>query len=270
MRILIGLLTLVAVITHAEDHYRTFTAKDGRTLNAKIIQYDAHADKLQIERQDKKKITVPSIAFSEKDQAYIKKWHIAQVFLSGTQFKIDVEREEVTSSKKEHEVDMSEGFGGSRRSGIQTVAIDKNTQYKYTLLIDNQSDLSLQNVTMEYRIYYKQQMPVKDAKANKNRQEKDPRPEQYMAVDQDKVKDGKVRIEPIEPHSESELSTDSVTLLKRSSNRPWGDKVDLKSDLSGAWIKLTMRGPEGEILVREVASSSSIMKKFLWDAPQEN
>ncbi|MEE9367730.1 MAG: hypothetical protein V3V05_02585 [Pontiella sp.] len=274
MNRLVGLIVLLAISTHAENGYRTFTTPDGRTLKAKIIMFDSATDKVQIEREDKKKVTVPSNSFSEKDQAYIKKWQVAQTFMSASKFKLDIKRKEVKSSKKPIEVDLGEeGGGGGRRgggdTGVQVVAIDKNTQYKYSLLMENKSDTPLKNIILEYRIFYEQQKSVLDEKANKNRPEDSTRPEQYTAVDQNKIKDAKVRVKPIDARSTQELATASVTLLNRSASREWGDKIDLKSNLIGAWIQLTMKGPDGEELVREIATANSIMKKYDWDATQE-
>jgi len=267
----IVVLTMCALTTLAKEELRTFTAQDGRTLKARVLSYDATTDKVQIERADKKKMTVPSTAFSKKDPSYIKKWHATDVFQSTSKFKVKLEREEVKSTKKEHNVDIGEDFGGGRRggeSGVITVAIDKNTQYRFRVLMENSSDTALNNITLEYRIFYEQQKAVLDEKANKGRREDDPRPERYRAVDQDKIKDGAVRVKPIESRSSKELTTGNVVLLRRSASRPWGDKIDLKSSLSGAWIQLTMKGPDGEKIVRSLATSTSIPKKYSWELPE--
>ncbi len=276
MRKLAGLILLLTLATQADDAYRTFTAQDGRTLKARILSYDSASDKVEIQREDKKKLTVSSSAFSETDQTYIKKWHVSRIFSSETKLKLEIERIEVSSTKKEHDVDFTDemsGEGGGRRggggpSGPTTVAIDKKTQYKYQLALVNKSDVDLNNITMEYRIFYEQQKAVLDEKANKGRREDEPRPERYMAVDQDKVKDGKLRVKPLEAGSSKELSTGNIVLIKRSANRPWGDKIDLKCNLTGAWIKLTMKGPDGDILTREIATSTTIPKKYTWDVPE--
>ncbi len=277
MRKIIGFLLFLALSAQADDVYRTFTAQDGRTLKAKILSYDAGSDKVQIQREDKKKLTVPSASFSEKDQTYIQKWHIGQVFISESKFKVTLERVKVSEKKKDHEVDFTDDMnagGGGRRggggpSGPTTVAVDKITQYKYKLVLENKSNVDFKNVTLEYRIFYEQEKAVLNEKANKGRNENSTRPKRYMAVEQNKVKDGKVRTKPIEPKSSKEVSTGNVVLIKRSATRPWGDKIDLKCNLSGAWIKLTMKGSDGEELVRDLATSPSIMKKFSWDIPEE-
>ncbi len=270
MKIWLWLVVFGASSAFADIGLRTFTAQDGRTLKAGIVLYDPVTDKVKIQREDNKLLTVPSTSFSEKDQTYIKKWYAASVFSSAAKFKLDVERKEISSTKKEHEVDLGEEFGGGRRgeSGVQTVAIDKVSQYEYKLSLENRSDATLSNILMEYRIYYEQEQAVEDEKANKNRPEDDPRPQRYQAVEQQKLKDGQARIKPIESRETKETATGRVTLLERSASRDWGDKIDLKSSLHGVWIKLVMKGPDGENIVRELAHPPSIPKKFSWDAPE--
>ena len=90
-----------------------------------------------------------------------------------------------------------------------------------------------------------------------------------MAVEQAKAKEGQSRIKPIEPKETKTFTTASVSLLKRSASRTWGDMIDLKSNLSGVWFRLTLKGPDGERLVREIASPESVSAKFPWEVPPE-
>ncbi|WP_372808393.1 hypothetical protein [Pontiella sp.] len=272
MKRLVGLLIMIAAVSQA-DEFRTFTAEDGRTLKAKIISYDSASGKVMIEREDRKRLTVPATAFSKKDQTFIEKWQTYEAFLSPAKLKLEIERDEVDSTKKNVEVDIGDETSGGRRgggmSGVVTVAVDKKTQYKYKLAIENKSGTALDDMTMEFRIYYDQQKPVKDEKANKGRSKDETRPEKYMAVDQLKVKKGEKKIKTLAPKQSGTISTESVVLLQRSASYEWGENIDLKSDLAGVWIKLTMRGADGELLVRDICSPESIMKKYPWDVPDE-
>lgn len=72
-KLLILLLLTLSVATFA-DEYRTFTDKNGRAIKAKIIKVDAQRQKVTMERDTKKKTTVPISAFSEADQKYINEW----------------------------------------------------------------------------------------------------------------------------------------------------------------------------------------------------
>ena len=272
------LITLIVIIhlSARADEYRTFTAEDGRTLKAKVISYDATTGKVQIQRADNNKLTVPAAAFSKKDQTYITFWQAAQDFLSTSKLKLDLKRNEVKSWKKEHEADLSQiklGKGGGKRDGVEVIATDNHTQYKYDLLIDNNGSASLENIILEYRIYYEQEKAVKNEADEKRRKEsgKEDAEERirYNAVTENKVKDGAARLKPIEPKETKTISTGSVTILKRTVDKPYQDKINLKGSLTGAWVRLTMKGPDGEKVVREIALPASIMKKYPWNPEEE-
>lgn len=278
----IVLLVSISSIGRAEVEYRTFTAQDGRTLKAAVLAYDAASGKVQILREDKAKLTVQATAFSEKDQAFIKAWAAAQLFLSPAKLKLELKRNEVKDWKKEHEIDMTEfddaeggeGRRGGDEGGIRTVAVDKNTQYRFDLILENKGGIPFANVKMEYRIFYEQEKPVEDpatAKQRmKNKEDGIPDFSPHIAVAENKVKAGEVKIKAIEPAGAHTVSTDAVTILKRTAtSRPFREMVDLKGELKGAWIKLSMKGPDGQLLVREIALPESLAKKYPWEAPPE-
>ena len=76
--------------------------------------------------------------------------------MSPSRFELEVKRVEVDSSKKDHEVDIGEEFAGGRRggeSGVVTVAVDKTTQYKYTLIAENKGGFPLRNIMVELFSY---------------------------------------------------------------------------------------------------------------------
>ncbi|VGO23394.1 hypothetical protein [Pontiella sulfatireligans] len=274
MKKLILLFTLITLSASAVE-YRTFTAQDGRTLKAKVLAYNGTTGQVQIQREDKKKLTVASAAFSKKDQTYIAAWQAALEFMAPGKLKLELKRNEVKSFKKDHEADLSKiktGRGGER-DGIEIIATDKNTQYKFDLQIENKGSVPLNKVTYEYRVYYEQEKPVKDAEDETRRKESGEKDTdervRYNAVNENKVKDGSARLKPINPKDSKVMSTGIVTILKRTAGKPYQDKINLKGSLAGAWVKLTMKSPDGETLVREVASPASIMKKFPWDPVEE-
>lgn len=249
---------------------RTFTAADGRTLKAELVRYIEMKDIVELNREDGKKLTVSPAAFSEDDQKYIRKWYAGQVFLSESLFKLDVTRNEESKTKKNQEVDFSQTTGPGSGRGTQLVAVDERTKYAINLTLENKSNVQLNNIMLEFRVYYDQQKAVIDEE-NQREDRPDGEPERHIAVDETKVKEGRTRLKPAEPDSERTVKpTTTVTLLKRSqSGRPYGDMINLKSDLQGAWIRLTMKDVDGKTLTRDVATSDSIMKKFPWETPEE-
>jgi hypothetical protein len=262
----IGLILIFSATTFAEE-YRTFTTQDGRSLKARITMYDAITGKLQIQREDGKKVMVPVSTFREKDKAYAEKWLAMQTFASESKFKLKITREEVKSTKTEIEMNMDERTGRGAGSGTRIIGSNKNTEYRFVLNMQNGAAVPLENMSIEYRIYYAQEKAVVDEERSKDLP--DDRPDIYMAVNEEKVKDGSGQLKPLEAKGEKNIATKPVKLLKRTVNaRGMDDQINLDSDLHGIWIKLTMKGPDGTV-IRDIAYPPSIPKKFAWDPEEE-
>lgn len=262
MKMLIILL-LTSAIAQANE-FRTFTTQDGRTLKAAVTRYDTASGTLQIQREDGKKISVSVDTFSDDDKTYAAQWLAAQVFASTSQLKLDITREELKSSKTDLEIDLTDTDSPRGGSGIRNIGTDKNTQYRFILNMNNSSAVPLENLSMEYRLYYSQEKAELDKDASEKLPED--RPDIYKAVNEEKVKKSSGELKPLEAKGEKQVATKPVTLLKRTvNNRDYEDKINLKSDLHGIWIKVTMRGPDGERIVREIAYPPSIPGKFDWD-----
>ena len=60
----------------SQDAYRDFRAADGKTVSGRIVRMDVKANKVTIERENKRTFTVPISAFSAEDQQYMKVWSI--------------------------------------------------------------------------------------------------------------------------------------------------------------------------------------------------
>ena len=81
-------ITTTPLVTLGEDALHTFTTPDGRSLKAVIKDYDDRTGKIQIEREDGKKLWTLPTAFSEPDREYIRQWIAVDQFMSTTKFKI--------------------------------------------------------------------------------------------------------------------------------------------------------------------------------------
>ena len=153
---------------------------------------------------------------------------------------------------------MGEELGGGGRrgggaTGVQTVAIDKNTQYKFKLLMENKSAVDLKNMTMEYRIFYEQESTGGDGKI----------------VTSPKVVSGVFDPQKLAPKAKKELTTESAVIRKTeySSNITYGGttKETERGDLHGIWVRITVKGAGGQSVVREVFDPKSIPNKFKWE-----
>lgn len=122
----IGCLLVVMVALAEEQVFRAFTAKDGRTLEARIVDNLPAKGQVQIERRNGKKIWVKPDIFSEAGQVYIREWMAADLFLSESMFRISVEE-----------------YISSGDVGI----------VHYVVSLDNRSNISFSHLKLDYQIH---------------------------------------------------------------------------------------------------------------------
>ena len=140
---LMGLLLLMAVAASVagsgQDEFRAFTSVDGRTIEARIVVYDAKKGMLQIERRGKRKIWVTPNVFSKKDQQYINEWIVASAFLSNSNLRISLQKKST---------------GSVGRSG-ESFGTDKNQVHKlhFEVKVRNNSRNSMHRLKIEYYYY---------------------------------------------------------------------------------------------------------------------
>ena len=69
-------MILICIISFAmaakADEFRTFTNLEGKTIEARILQYDTKGERVQLELQNQKKAWIEIGSLSEEDQIYIK------------------------------------------------------------------------------------------------------------------------------------------------------------------------------------------------------
>ena len=84
----------VAMEENSYERFRSFMSNDGRSVDARIIEYDAKQSRVEVECRNKKKMWVAPDVFSETDQVFIKEWIAANKFLSTTTLGLSIERTE--------------------------------------------------------------------------------------------------------------------------------------------------------------------------------
>ena len=89
------------------DAAHTFTATDGRTLEANIVRYQPDHDLVEIKRTDGTLLRVKSTLFESADQTYIQKWYAAQQFAS-SHFRMQIKEVEGSYKKQTHSIDFGE------------------------------------------------------------------------------------------------------------------------------------------------------------------
>ena len=70
----IVVLTLVLITDASASEYHTFTNQDGKTIVARIVEYDSDSGKVRLELKNRKTAWVDTSTLSEEDQTYINQW----------------------------------------------------------------------------------------------------------------------------------------------------------------------------------------------------
>lgn len=242
----IGILSLLiafvlAIGVQAAGEYRTFTTPDGRSLEAKVLQYSERTGKVQLERADGKKIwTLPTV-FIEENQVYVRKWIKVDQFMSSMKFKIDGDSDK---GKK-----ITQPTAGPIRGK------EEKTPVVYTLVLENRTDFSLKDLRIEYQAFIK----VNGYEGRK---------------DEKRVDTGSLTIPKIPAGGQVTKRLKSITLIATyktvseysSYTQSYSsyDKRTTQDQLKGFWVRVYGPSIDGQPSIREWCYPSDTMEKFAW------
>lgn len=229
---------LVAMTTFAEEQvFRIFTAKDGRPIEARIVEYDAKKGKIQIERRVAGKVWVVPGVFGEADQAYIKEWVAVSAFLAKTSLRVSMDKQ------------IEDRFGSKNE-------FRKGERVLYEISVKNNSPRALEGLRVEYRYFFRR---VAD----------DDRPEGARTISGTDV------LPAIDPAQTVKFKTIPTDVVERYSktvtkhNTVTGETETTKYDgwedeLQGIWIRIY--GPEvgGTPLYRDSSAPDNLMEEVEW------
>lgn len=114
---------------------RPFTNDNGTVIQAELVSHKG--DKVKLRRTDGKEFEVNPAIFSTEDEDYIKTWMARTPVTKNYNFKIAI-------SKKKMEAN-------SMNMGYKRV---KNDLWSYVLAVTNNSQDSVSNLTVHYRVFY--------------------------------------------------------------------------------------------------------------------
>ncbi len=286
MKALLAILTSCTLTGAAAEMFHEFTVTDGRKLKAKMVSYDGKSRRVEIEREDGKVVAANIGAFVPEDHAYIRQWEPISLFMS-PRIPITLSRVEVRNWKKINESTRGSqggGGGGGRGGGGGpgggqndeggVLATDRYARYRYDVKISNRSSVSLENLKIDYCIYYEQERAVAENsgfESQGRQQGPDSRgggKEQasYHPVCEKKVQSGTLSVAALDAGLRKVLPTESVTILNRNaSGEGEGEMIDLEGELKGIWVKVSMKAPDGTLRVREVAHPRNITRSVEWN-----
>lgn len=236
---------------HAWAEQHEFTLKDGRTLKAEIVGYNAKLGKVELKRADGKRVPVKPTVFVEADQKYIKEWFMLDGVRSERLFKITCKKDLVEKWKKEEEAEVRYD-GGSM--GKELVSVSRFKRYVFELNLENRNDFALENLKMEYRVFYEQEVSTGSSKV----------------VAKDKVLSGSLEVKRIDPREKMKLTTEPVVLrdTEYSSSITYGESGITRdresSEIKGFCLRIISTGSDGQTVLREVCEPSSFAGKYKW------
>lgn len=243
--IIILILGAVGMGAFAEEEYRIFTARDGRMIEGRIVEYNAVRNKLRIERRGDKSAWVELAVFSEKDRIYIKEWISASLFLAESNLKI--------SFKK-----TNKGSSGSKKSKKETDKIG------YEIKLQNRSKQPMNIAEIEYR-YYVRNIRIGSGK------------------DAERSEGGRLNAGTLKPSQTRVLNTSSLSLVTvyrdhvESTRDFYGSVtydrsiVKVSEDkLRGIWVRIYGPEVDGQRLYRDVTYPKGLEEKAAWMRVSKN
>lgn len=217
--------------------YRNFKSADGKTIRGKVVKYDGKRGAVTIERDTKKRATVPIVVFSREDQEYIKEWQTLEAFRSESVLRVECSDKKIEQWKEDE-------------SAFQR----KFEKMVYEVQFNNRADTSVGPLNVEYKIFYEQE--ENDSATKK-------------VVTHQKEKKGKFDPVTLQSKGKQTLVTDNVVLENFEFNMsdyyvPGGDPESTSGEIKGIWVRLRVKMKSGEDVVRDVYAPESIRGKYTW------
>ena len=117
MKYLILICILSFTVIAKADEFRTFTNLEGKTINARILQYDSNGERVQLKLKNHKKAWIKIDSLSPEDQAYIKSVIGKNPVESDTEKKIATEEKETTTLSTQDVRDIGKRYVEAWESG---------------------------------------------------------------------------------------------------------------------------------------------------------
>jgi len=165
----------------AQAEWREFTSADGsKKVKAEVLGYDEASGTATLQLEGNRRIKTPVSAFTEDDQAFIRKAAVA--LLAGRNLWIEFEDDKNEISEKRNPT-----------NGYRTVQLESG----FKLEMRNNSSASFEGLTADYQIFYASyDKPTKDRSKS------------------ERVKFASMDIPSMQPREEVTVETESVDLTE--------------------------------------------------------
>ena len=246
---IIGFFLGTVLFSPAYSETRAFSLLDGRTIEAEIVDYDGRQGAVTLKRVDGKRVPVKTDIFVEADQLYFKEWDAAKAFTSDSLFRISCDEEVLEKRKEEVYKDLRDTEGNVEEHLMKEI---KYEDIAYNLNLRNGNKTALDNMRMEYRIYYEQSRESRD----------NPDATQYVLA-------GKTDLPALPGGGTAAVTTDAVTIYSDNINSiDWSDgsaRVGGKGEVIGLRARLYITMGSGAEMTREITYPKTLSDKgFPW------
>jgi len=226
----------------AEGEFHVFTDMQGRAVMLKVVDCDLTHNKVMVEREDGRRRSVKVSGFSESDQAYIKAWYMANELISEQNLRISIDEEII---RRDEDIQGRIYQGRTLVGGI--VGESKHEQIAYVIAIENRSELPVEQVQIEYKIYYEQA-------------------ERHMKVREQKIFFQSGRLPTLEARGKVTFKTQSVEVIReRLFGKRYADHRPAEGYVHGIRGRLIVKLSDKQEVVREFQYPSSLSdKRYPW------
>lgn len=221
------MLCAAAPLHSASLTFRTFTDVEGRTIEAEVLEADKTV--VQIRRDDGRVFELNRSRLIEADQQFIDEWIRKRAFAFG-----------------DLEVSAWRVRKGAERSETKSTK-DFVEEWCYTVSISNKSRADFNNLSVDYRVYYREDSIRKSDKKP---------PLQYDA--------GRIQIGRLASRNEVQLDTSVIALdvsqLKIGWKHRGTGKRRTEDSLEGIWLRIFSDGD----LVKEYSNPTDLPRRQSW------
>lgn len=293
-------LLLAATAMGQTPPLRTFSNAEGKTLEDRITRYDYEERMVTLEKAGK----VPLATFSEADQRYILQWNQAEGFKSTMRFKTELKKGNWARMKHEQTTTpflMDAVQLPGKTTPTHRVEPDENfEEYNavyleaegYEIVLRNQNFFPIDNIVVESKIFYEQEYyRIPDDLFTSLEKEYD------EVASTNKVRFLSETIPVIVPREDVVLHSECAVIIDHQVNRnaltttseesaegdegdegdeemtetvdgfgEWDDHGRRRTGkVIGCWVRIGVKGPDGEMVWREMTDPASLPGKVSWE-----
>ncbi|MEM8866873.1 MAG: hypothetical protein AAGC73_01270 [Verrucomicrobiota bacterium] len=223
----------------AAEPFRELTNPKGQSINARPV--GVYGDKIQIEMQDGRKMSVSTSLFSQEDALYLDDWAISYLAGKDQLLKVEAKRKEVRT--KDYKKDVPLTSGGVAEDALEVEEFDGF----YEVSLTNQSELKIDLLRVEYRIFSEQEDIA-----------------QRESEDVRYTRKGGLLEYTLGPRETKMQTTESVKLVETKLGKGivWSGGGDLKqkAKMAGVWCRVY----SGDTMIQEFAQPTVLMKRANW------